>query len=266
MRIIFFPKDSSSPDGRDYSCSFCVNSGARAARRSKRKVYAQPRWDNHPENNPEDYVTANCLLCDTPFFPTKPKNVYCTQCAPTAAHIYWSLSTTGSGWNPKGSTKHRSPISQDEMAKIGRRYIQSVACCYCDRGYDENNPKSFDHIIPKCNGGATTDNNIGICCLQCNRSKGGMSLSDWLTLCRLVVRRDGIDSARVTAPVLHIAIDIPRLVFTTAPHINENAGNIEQRPNRFHFATGSQVHIQLGVPSASRIPKRATMGKKRKYQ
>lgn len=181
-----FPKDSSQPLGRGYCCSLCVSERNKKKRRTKKKVYAMPRWNNHPENSPEDYITTVCPLCDIIFFPVKKAHYYCDKCSPIASHIYWALSSNTTGWGSKRKAAKRSVIPTTEMIKIARRFIQSVGCCYCKQQYSDDNPKSFDHIIPRCNGGLTTNDNISICCMRCNRSKGGLSLTDWIKHSRLI--------------------------------------------------------------------------------
>jgi 5-methylcytosine-specific restriction endonuclease McrA len=45
-------------------------------------------------------------------------------------------------------------------------------CGYCQKQCSRNN-FTYDHVIPKTQGGKTTFENIVICCLRCNQLKGG---------------------------------------------------------------------------------------------
>jgi len=49
-------------------------------------------------------------------------------------------------------------------------------CMYCGKKVGLNS-FSFDHYIPKCQGGRTSWENILICCLRCNSKKGNKPAS-----------------------------------------------------------------------------------------
>lgn len=53
-------------------------------------------------------------------------------------------------------------------------------CVYCGVKFDENNPAQQDHILPVSLGGHHTKNNILPACRKCNRSKGNMTIVNFL--------------------------------------------------------------------------------------
>lgn len=176
-----FSPDPKSSDGLRSWCKVCMNNYNRETyHRGKGKVYRQKRWENHSTYNVNDYITATCPLCDKVFFPTMKTNIYCSLCHDAAKLMRQSLQ------------RNTSPVSEDDLTKIGKRYIQSMGCCYCHQQYSKSNPKSFDHIVPKCKGGLSTNENVSICCLRCNRSKGDLSTSEWFDHCKLVLNYESV--------------------------------------------------------------------------
>jgi 5-methylcytosine-specific restriction endonuclease McrA len=47
-------------------------------------------------------------------------------------------------------------------------------CAYCDAP-----AQSLDHVIPRSQGGPTTQSNLVACCLACNRRKGDQGAVAW---------------------------------------------------------------------------------------
>ena len=77
--------------------------------------------------------------------------------------------------------------SAEDVVKIARRWLSSENCCYCNQAYTDDNTKSMDHIIPISKGGDHKDENINICCVNCNYSKSALLLQEWINLCKRVV-------------------------------------------------------------------------------
>ena len=61
----------------------------------------------------------------------------------------------------------------DELKKS----VHSDFCFYCGKKLTTNNA-TYDHIIPICKGGKTTESNIVRCCNKCNNIKGGYTVSE----------------------------------------------------------------------------------------
>lgn len=62
---------------------------------------------------------------------------------------------------------------------IGELLARSVRCPYCSDPYRKSK-KSVDHIRPLSKGGIHGISNVLICCLTCNISKNGRTLTEWL--------------------------------------------------------------------------------------
>jgi hypothetical protein len=87
----------------------------------------------------------------------------------------------------------------------GRVSARDLACIYCRRPFGpKDGPRgqraSWEHIINDVN--LSTDQNIALCCISCNASKGAKSLRRWLEsrYCRL----RGIDATNI-APIARCA-------------------------------------------------------------
>jgi len=53
-------------------------------------------------------------------------------------------------------------------------------CYYCERKFGQQcGHETKDHVIPQSRGGRSLENNIVICCAECNVSKGNLLLSEW---------------------------------------------------------------------------------------
>ena len=50
-------------------------------------------------------------------------------------------------------------------------------CTYCG---DVEGPFDLDHVIPYSKGGSHDEDNLVVACSSCNRSKGAMTLSEWI--------------------------------------------------------------------------------------
>lgn len=60
--------------------------------------------------------------------------------------------------------------------KIRRLVLQRDhrVCAYCCDDADE-----VDHIVPVCQGGMNSDENLTASCKRCNRTKGGLTPWQW---------------------------------------------------------------------------------------
>jgi hypothetical protein len=72
-------------------------------------------------------------------------------------------------------------IQSGNISRVRRQAIyerDGNLCVYCD----ENNHRllTLDHVIPKCAGGLTTDENLVTCCKACNQDKADTTLSDFM--------------------------------------------------------------------------------------
>lgn len=52
-------------------------------------------------------------------------------------------------------------------------------CFYCKK-HISLEESTRDHIVPKSTGGTDVHENIVLCCLDCNKSKGCMDPADWI--------------------------------------------------------------------------------------
>jgi len=62
-----------------------------------------------------------------------------------------------------------------DPGKIVRPPAVAVKCSYCSAPAEV-----LDHIVPRCKGGQTTEDNLQPACRDCNLSKSGYDLADWL--------------------------------------------------------------------------------------
>lgn len=176
---IEFGKYVRASDGLNSLCKAChaKNSLEYRKRKNGSKLSYRPVSGEFSLFGKEnDYLHERCLVCDETFIPTSKINVWCTTCSQLIKNkIVGVLSTRGS-------------VSQSTYTEVALKYIKSTSCCYCRREYIDQNPRSCDHIIPVCLGGTNNPDNINICCLECNISKAGLPLNQWIELCRLVVK------------------------------------------------------------------------------
>jgi len=88
-------------------------------------------------------------------------------------------------------------------------YIRDGGCCmYCGRKVSISN-FTFDHVIPRCDGGKTTWDNIVISCMKCNAQKGRRSVNNYK---RALIRKPfapRLDKAAPAHLVSKIAAEIP---------------------------------------------------------
>lgn len=59
-------------------------------------------------------------------------------------------------------------------------------CAYCT--VDCSNFPTIDHLIPLCKGGGNTLDNMVICCIECNQSKGDKLLKNFKPLMLGVIK------------------------------------------------------------------------------
>jgi 5-methylcytosine-specific restriction endonuclease McrA len=65
--------------------------------------------------------------------------------------------------------RHKKPVKFSRVNIYGRdRYT----CQYCGVKHSIND-LTYDHVVPRSQGGKTTWTNIATCCETCNRKKGG---------------------------------------------------------------------------------------------
>jgi 5-methylcytosine-specific restriction endonuclease McrA len=71
--------------------------------------------------------------------------------------------------------KHRKKDVKFSRANIYAR--DGFRCQYCGKRF-ETQDLTFDHVVPKRNGGRTQWTNIVTSCYRCNRTKGGRTLRE----------------------------------------------------------------------------------------
>lgn len=125
-----------------------------------------------------------CDVCDIPF---ERKGQGCSQIRCAACVILTRTLISKALCRPMHKGEKCLPVSTQSISEVARKYIAAEQCCYCGDGFSYDVPKSFDHIIPICDGGDGSSDNIAICCLDCNRSKERLSVAYWKQLCALVV-------------------------------------------------------------------------------
>lgn len=107
-----------------------------------------------------------------------------------------------SGFMPKRYTKIL-PFSRKNV------YIRDGGCCmYCGKKVSIHS-FTFDHVIPRCEGGQACWENIVVSCMKCNTEKGRKSLKGYK---RPLIRRPfapRLDKAAPAHIVSRIASEIP---------------------------------------------------------
>jgi 5-methylcytosine-specific restriction endonuclease McrA len=78
---------------------------------------------------------------------------------------------------------------QDVIARFG----QETECYLTGRKIDLLQPSTyqFDHIQPVSRGGASTIDNLGICCKEANAAKSDLSVAGLLALCKEMLEHNG---------------------------------------------------------------------------
>lgn len=173
-------------------CHNCENLKSRRKHRNTKengKTYVA-RYSKRNVFDPEaKYISHLCEICDREFLAKGPSHNRCDECTNGGVKLLMQSLFR--------DQRHRSKEGPDRTVcvKIARRWWVAQNCCYCGRPFTKDNPKSADHILPVVLGGKTTDENISICCWDCNRSKTGLKLTQWLDVC-----------ANVAANIHHIPI------------------------------------------------------------
>lgn len=176
-----FSVNRANPDGFEYFCKECKSIKAKAAKRRQKKIYVSA-IDGFDAASESYYVVEQCEVCGDSFYPIRPSHKRCPRCSDLVRNTQSHLSASRHG-NSEYKISKCNALQAVEVVKL---IIVSDNCCYCQRLYTKDNPKSIDHIIPIVRGGDHETDNINICCLQCNLSKRDLMLEEWLDLCRRV--------------------------------------------------------------------------------
>lgn len=177
-KISLFPIARGNADGFDCYCRAC-----KAEKKMLRthapgcKTYRRASGELHPLVSIDTYIIESCEVCDNNYYPRGPKYKKCDSCSFIANKIVYKSLV-------------RYIVSNKTVTEVTKKYIQTNTCAYCIRSFTEDNPRWFDHIIPRCLGGNNEADNISICCRECNLSKAGLSLNQWIGLCRRVVEHN----------------------------------------------------------------------------
>lgn len=164
--------------GRTAACKPCRAATAVSRRRATGKVVYAPASGRRIAGAP--YVKRACSVCQKDFEPIRIKQEKCSACYQLFRAVFGRLTAERKYGRPK--------VSVATANVVLRRFYRTTSCCYCGRAFSPKLKKSLDHKIPLCCGSDPDDvENIAICCIDCNRSKAWLKVSDWLNLCRLIV-------------------------------------------------------------------------------
>ena len=73
----------------------------------------------------------------------------------------------------------RECVLTDGNWQVKRMYIlerDNYTCQYCG---NNTGPLEVDHVMPRCKGGLSAEENLVCACFTCNRSKGGRTPEEW---------------------------------------------------------------------------------------
>ena len=72
------------------------------------------------------------------------------------------------------------PVSQIDWDRVKASLLAEFdwTCEYC-RAPLAWSQATYDHVIPRCQGGTDHVANLTICCRRCNSKKGGRTLQQW---------------------------------------------------------------------------------------
>lgn len=65
--------------------------------------------------------------------------------------------------------KKKKPVKFSRISVYGR---DDYRCLYCNKKFPMNE-LTYDHVVPRSQGGRTTWENIATCCIRCNSLKSG---------------------------------------------------------------------------------------------
>jgi 5-methylcytosine-specific restriction endonuclease McrA len=70
-------------------------------------------------------------------------------------------------------------------AKRRRIYERDAwTCCYCEKDLHEGvadvRQRTLDHIVPRCQGGSNSEQNLVTCCITCNSARADRALTSEL--------------------------------------------------------------------------------------
>jgi hypothetical protein len=85
-------------------------------------------------------------------------------------------------------------------SKAFKEKLQSNTVCYLTgRKIDLLSPKTYncDHIIPVCKGGSCELSNMGLTCKEANVAKAGLTVGEFLNLCKEVLIFNGFKVEKV---------------------------------------------------------------------
>jgi hypothetical protein len=111
-----------------------------------------------------------CKLCNKPFAPKRPHQIFCTKECSLAFY----------------KDKYNKIIRPQQLRfKILIR--DNFTCQYCGRTPQQHNiALHVDHINPRCNGGKDEEDNFITACEDCNFGKGGKYFGE---LCTTIAKR-----------------------------------------------------------------------------
>ena len=78
-------------------------------------------------------------------------------------------------WISVGDNNARCAVPTEVRKTVLKR--QGKVCTYCG---DTDGPFDFDHIMPVSRGGTNAASNLTLACFRCNRSKGALTLAEWI--------------------------------------------------------------------------------------
>lgn len=81
----------------------------------------------------------------------------------------------------------------DKTVSRGRHQMEVTnrsRCRYCRRQFDDNAPKTKDHIVPVSKFGLDKKENRVPCCFDCNQWKDNKTLEDWLKELQKIIKKE----------------------------------------------------------------------------
>ena len=73
----------------------------------------------------------------------------------------------------------RDCVIDEDNWRVTRMYVlerDNYTCQYCG---NNTGPLEVDHVMPRCRGGLSAEENLVCACFTCNRSKGGRTPEEW---------------------------------------------------------------------------------------
>ena len=107
----------------------------------------------------------NCVVCGS----NEAKKTYCASCGKLVEKIIKAF-----------SVRKSKSCDASNYILVAKKFINAKTCFYCCREFSKKNNKTLDHFIPCRISIDNSAENINISCKECNWSKAGMVVEDWV--------------------------------------------------------------------------------------